>query len=108
VYIADAINNRIEVYSDGGKFLKTLGGTGSRLNLNFPYDVTLGGDGVLYVIEYGAGRISKITFEGKLLGRFGSTGLGANQFFTPWGLASDGKRVVVADTGNRRVVMLRH
>jgi ABC-type glutathione transport system ATPase component/DNA-binding beta-propeller fold protein YncE len=108
VYVADAINNRIEVYSDGGKFLKTLGGAGSRLSLNFPYDVTLGGNGELYVIEYGAGRISKISFDGKLLGRFGSTGLGANQFFTPWGIASDGKRVVVADTGNRRVVILRH
>lgn len=108
VYVADAINNRIEVYSDDGEFLKTLGGTGSPLRLNFPYDVTLGGDGVLYVIEYGAGRLSKITFDGQLLGRFGAAGQGANQFYTPWGLASDGKLIVVADTGNRRLVVLRH
>jgi ABC-type multidrug transport system ATPase subunit/DNA-binding beta-propeller fold protein YncE len=108
VYIADAINNRIEVYSDDGKFLKTLGGKASPLRLNFPYDVTLGGDGVLYVIEYGAGRLSKITFDGQLLGRFGEAGQGTKQFYTPWGLASDGKLIVVADTGNRRLVVLRH
>ncbi len=108
VYVADAINNRIQIYSEDGTFLRTLGGPGSPWRLNFPYDVALGGGGVLYVIEYGAGRISKVTFDGQLLGRFGKAGLGAHQFNTPWGIACDGKQVVVADTGNRRLVILRH
>ena len=57
------------------------------------------------MIEYGAGRISRFSLKGELLGRFGSTGSGPNQFGTPWGLAVDSsRRIWVADTRNHRLV----
>ena len=108
LYIADAINNRIQVFTDAGEFVGTLGSEERPLSLHFPYDVALGADGALYIVEYGAGRVSKVDLEGKLLGRFGTRGIGEGQFRTPWGIAVDSKmRLRVADTGNRRIVELK-
>jgi DNA-binding beta-propeller fold protein YncE len=112
IIVADAINHRIQVFSDAGEFVAILG---EGLSLDFPYGIALReapGDGsVLYVIEYGAGRISSVALAGpgagKLVGRFGTVGAGKGQFFTPWGIAVDSAgRLRVADTRNRRIVAL--
>lgn len=105
IYAADAFNNRIQVFTDDGKFVEVLDAKEHALGLRLPYDIKVGTDQALYVIEYGGGRISKISLDGKLLGRFGKQGSGAGEFATPWGLAVDAKgNVYVADTGNRRIV----
>jgi DNA-binding beta-propeller fold protein YncE len=107
LYVADAINNRIQVFSDTGTFLKILGTPGEDLGLQFPYDITIGNEKI-YVMEWAAGRISMVGLDGKLLGRFGSTGPGEGQFNTPWGLDfAPGIGLIVADTGNRRIVEVR-
>jgi iron(III) transport system ATP-binding protein len=106
IYAVDAFNNRLQVFSDTGRFLQVLDGP-PPLDLRLPYDLKLGPDGTLYVVEYGAGRVSRISVDGRLLGRYGSTGTGHGQFVTPWGLAVDSRgRIRVADTGNRRLVEL--
>jgi sugar lactone lactonase YvrE len=75
--------------------------------LDYPYDVTTGTDGTLYVAEFRPGRVSQFTPDGRLVGHFGTTGRGENEFWTPWGVAVDERgRIVVADTGNRRLVEL--
>jgi DNA-binding beta-propeller fold protein YncE len=108
LFVADAINNRIQVFSDRGDFLGILGANDKPVELRYPYDVAPGIDDDLYVIEYGAGRLTRLSFEGDVLGRFGHTGRREGEFSTPWGLAVtvDG-RVIIADTGNRRIVELR-
>ena len=107
VYVADAVNNRVQVFTDGGEFVGVLGEPDGRLSLSFPYAMELGGDSALYIIEYGAGRVTKLSTGGELLGRFGSTGTGEGRFATPWGIAVDSRgRIIVADTGNRRLVEL--
>jgi iron(III) transport system ATP-binding protein len=108
IYAADAFNNRIQVFTDDGKFLKILDPGEQPLTLQLPYDLKLGADDMLYAVEYGAGRVTRFDLNGRLLGRYGSTGTGAGQFATPWGIAVDSqKRIYVADTGNRRVVELQ-
>jgi sugar lactone lactonase YvrE len=73
-----------------------------------PYDIALGADDVFNVIEYGAGRLSRITPEGKLLGQLGRTGAGVGEFATPWGITVDSRgRIFVADTKNRRIASFR-
>lgn len=108
LYVADAINNRIQVFTDDGNFVGVLkDGKGVRPQLHFPYDICLGPSNHLFVVEYGAGRVTKLGLDGTVVGRFGSTGRGRGQFSTPWGLAVDGQdRLRVADTGNRRIVEL--
>lgn len=108
LYVADAINNRVLIFSDDGKFTGTLGEGAEPLDFNLPYDIAIGADGDLYVIEYGAGRLSRVSLDGRLLGRLGRTGSGAGEFATPWGLTIDPRgNIFVADTKNRRIVRLR-
>ena len=105
LYIVDAFNDRIQVFDGRGRFLEILGTQDETSRLHYPYDIALGPRQDLWVVEYGAGRISRFNLEGDLLGRFGSTGSGPNQFGTPWGLAVDSsRRVWVADTRNHRLV----
>lgn len=107
VFVADAVNNRVLVFRDTGEFLGPLGGA-SPPDFNLPYDITLAPDGSLYVIEYGAGRLTRLSTDGRILGRHGCTGRGEGEFATPWGLAADSQmRVIVADTLNRRIVSLQ-
>jgi len=108
VYVTDAFNNRVQVFSDSGEFLEILGDSEHSTSLHYPYDIAGDAAGVLYVVEYGAGRVSQLDLSGKLLGRFGTIGSGDDQLRTPWGLAvGPPNRVLVADTGNRRIVELR-
>ncbi len=103
IYAVDAFNSRVHVFSDSGRHEGLLDIRG--VGLHYPYDLSLGPDGRLYIVEYGAGRITVITTDGEIVGRFGSTGSGQGQFATPWGLAVDTRgRIWVADTGNRRIV----
>jgi len=102
LYVADAINNRIQVFTDTGKFLNVL-----PLKLHLPYDLTVDESGRFYVVEYGAGRVTYFDDAGTVLGRFGKQGAKSGQFSTPWGLTIDSQgRLRVADTGNRRLVSL--
>jgi ABC-type multidrug transport system ATPase subunit/DNA-binding beta-propeller fold protein YncE len=108
VLVADAINNRIQVFSDDGVFLKVLKDSSASWQLEYPYDLAKGVEGDLYLIEYGGGRLSWLDRDGKLLGRWGQTGSAKGELATPWGLAVDGRRrVYIADTGNRRIVELQ-
>lgn len=115
IYAVDAFNNRIQVFSDDGEFLGILGEKEESPGLHYPYDISQDAAGVLYVVEYAAGRVSRFDLEGRLIDRFGTTGTGSGQFKTPWGLtvgrASASSpvakpQVFVADTGNRRIVEL--
>ena len=107
LYIVDAFNNRIQVYKDDGEFIGLLAAD-ENASLYYPYDITVTPGGEFYVVEYGAGRVTKLDKAGRLLGRFGTPGTGRGQFSTPWGITVDETgRVLVADTGNRRVVGLR-
>jgi ABC-type Fe3+/spermidine/putrescine transport system ATPase subunit len=108
LYVADALNNRVQVFSDDGEFQGTLSGQDTDLGLRFPYDIALGPDGSFYVAEYAACRVTAVGPDGRLLGRYGSPGRGAGQFQTPWGIAvGPTGRIYVTDTGNRRMVELK-
>jgi len=125
IYVTDTANARIQVFDEQGKFLGIVGhkpveqaqanqGTDAFQTddrgpqLLYPYDVEIGPDGAMYVIEWGANRVTKMSLDGKVLGRFGEPGTGSGQFRRPWGIAVDSKmRVRIADTENRRIVELR-
>lgn len=107
LYVVDAFNNRIQCFSEAGELLADASAD-ANAKLQYPYDVATGPDEALYVIEYGAGRVSRWTLERRLTGRFGTLGDGPSQFRSPWGLTVTPEgHILVADTGNRRLVMLR-
>lgn len=107
LFITDAGNNRVQVFTDDGKFVRILTNGEQPLTLDLPYDLALGPDGLLYIVEYGAGRVTVVKQSGELIARWGSAGSAENQLATPWGIAVDAnKRVWIADTRNHRLVEL--
>lgn len=108
IYVADAINNRIQVFSDIGEFQFILAHSGAQPQLHYPYDLIAGTAGQLFVVEYGAGRVTELSKAGRVISRWGEIGSAKGQLNTPWGLAmnQDGD-IVVADTGNRRLVEIQ-
>lgn len=107
VYAADAFNNRIQVFTDDGKFLRVIQLPDTSAPLEFPYDLNVSADGRLFIIENKAARVTVLRPDGSVAGRFGRPSRGLDGFYAPWALAvlSDG-RVLVADTGNHRLVEL--
>jgi len=107
VYVVDAFNNRVQVFADSGDFQEILGSQlpGGAPELLYPYDIAGGPGEELFIAEYGAGRVTRLSADGRLLARYGATGQGTGQLQTPWGLTVNSRgQVWVADTGNRRIV----
>ncbi len=107
VYAVDAFNNRIQVFTDDGKFLHVIRLPATAAPFEFPYDLNVQADGRMFVIENQAARLTVLRSDGTIEGRFGKPGRGVNGFLTPWALTvlSD-QRILVADTGNHRLVEL--
>ena len=106
VFVADAMNNRIQVFHDDGTFIGVVGGEHPP-ELDLPYNLALAADGSITAVEYSGNRITRLDGAGAIIGRYGRAGAGEGQFSTPWGMTVDGHgRVWVADTGNRRLVEL--
>ena len=107
VYVVDAFNDRIQVFTDDGKFARVIRLPEKSEPLEYPYDLRVTKDNLIYVIENKSARLTVMQLDGTIVGRFGKPGRGMNEFYQPWDLTvlSDG-RVLVADTGNHRLVEL--
>ncbi len=107
VYVVDAFNDRIQVFEDGGKFVRIIRLPEKSSPLEYPYDIRLDRNNQIYVIENKAARLTVMKLDGTIVGRYGHPGRGLDQFYQPWDLTilSDG-RILIADTGNHRLVEL--
>lgn len=107
IFCVDAFNDRIQVFSDQGKFLRVITLPEKSAPLEYPYDIRVSKDNLLYVIENKSARLTVMRLDGTIVGRYGQPGRGMNQFYQPWDVVvlSDG-RILVADTGNHRLVEL--
>jgi DNA-binding beta-propeller fold protein YncE len=105
LYVADAINHRIQVFTRDGEFVRAFGEIGTELGqMRYPYDLAFGPKGDLYVVEHENNRVQKFTKEGKSLGCWGVPGREPGQLAAPWALVVDRKgRVHIIDTENNRV-----
>ena len=109
VYVADRDNNRIQVFTAEGKFLRMFGRFGQgKGELNWPISIAVH-DGLLYVGEGRNERVSVFTLEGQFVTLFGSKGTGPGQFGWPCGLAVDSNGVVyVCDSKNKNVQVFKN
>ena len=106
IYAVDAFNNRIQLFSDQGQFLRVMNLPDNVAALEYPYDIRVI-DGLLYIIENKAARLTVMNTDGQLVGRYGQPGRTSDRLYGPWSLTvlSDG-RILIADTGNHRIVEL--
>jgi DNA-binding beta-propeller fold protein YncE len=105
LYVADACNHRVQVFTRDGALVRHWGQAGPGPGeLSYPYDLAFAADGTLYVVEFGNHRVQKFTAQGVSLGCWGGPGREAGRLHNPWALAVDGRgRVHVVDTENHRV-----
>jgi sugar lactone lactonase YvrE len=104
VLVADAVNDRLLEFADDGSLVRSIGDHPGQPAFDLPYGVAVVPDGGMFVVEYSGGCVRRLAADGRLVGTFGSPGYGDGQFRTPWGLAADESRILVADTGNSRIV----
>ncbi len=97
VYVLDSGNGRIEKFDASAKLAKVFPVSGN--------DFTVDNFGYLYVLEGRNGKVAELNALGVEQGRFGSYGSGPGQMKKAEGvgIGADGS-VLVADTGNARVV----
>ena len=105
VYVADANNNRIQVFTSSGGYVTQWGGYGSGQGQFYsPYGVAVDASGNVYVMDTGNNRIQMFTGSGGYITQWGSSGSGQGQFNYPGGIAVDASgNVYVADTQNYRI-----
>jgi len=97
IYVTDTGNNRIQVFSRDGAFLRTWGSHGSAPGqLDGPTGIAVYGS-IVYVADTNNDRIQQFDTSGNLVGSYGGVR-------APHGLAFDGSILYIADTGNHRIL----
>jgi predicted membrane-bound mannosyltransferase/sugar lactone lactonase YvrE len=115
ILVADTNNNRIQQFSQTGELLNVWGVYANILEsdapggtLNQPWDVAVGKDGSVFVVDTFNHRIQKFTSDGRFIKALGvfAQGTGPDTLWGPRGVAvgPDGN-VFITDTGNKRVVV---
>jgi sugar lactone lactonase YvrE len=105
VYVADRDNNRVQVFSSTGTFVRAWGTAGSGDGqLYTPQGIAVDSIGNVYVADSINNRIQVFSNSGSFLKKWGAPGSDAGQFNYPDGIAVDtSSNVYVADTYNNRV-----
>jgi len=102
VYVADYLNNRVQVFTKEGVFLRKFGNSQSGEGvLNGPFSIAIAGEFV-YVGD-NSRRIQTFTKDGIYVGKWGSGGSGNGQFRYPYGVVVDNGLLYVADHNNHRI-----
>lgn len=99
IYVLDAGDDLIKVYSPGGAYLKHLPQDGK------PLSFSVNRDGI-YVADRDSLAIHKYDFDGRQMYSFGSRGKGRAQFKSITGLATDQDRHVIVGDSEKGVVDL--
>jgi DNA-binding beta-propeller fold protein YncE len=108
LYVADALNNRIQLFPRGQSNGITVAGNGipNGLNLGYPTDVILDSDGFLYIAENHEHRIIRSDHTGFecIAGCTGKNGSASNELNLVYALRFDSYgNLYVADEHNHRI-----
>ena len=102
IYIAEANNNRVSVFTQDGNFCHHIG----EGVLDTPYDLAVNCNNQLLIVDYVHNSVYVFTLEGDYIGKLGVQENGKNRLNHPCSVAADSNGcVLVMDTGNNRVVI---
>jgi DNA-binding beta-propeller fold protein YncE len=103
--LADSCHHRLVRMNTRGEITQVIGGEGRGPGeFRYPYDLTLGPRGDIFVVEYENARVQELKPDGTFERAWGSQGRGVGEFWSPWGVAVRGDgEIIVADTGNHRL-----
>lgn len=105
VYVADDLNNRIQVFDSEGTLLRVWGGSGSGDGkFSNAKGVAIDDSGYVYATDFYNGRVQKFKSDGTFVAKWGTWGTEAMQFRYPRGVVIDDSfYVYIADAGNNRI-----
>ena len=104
IVVTDARNNRTQVFSSDGTFLRSFGRKGDKQGeFNFPAGIAFDPkNGNILVVDSSNHRVQLFSEQGEYLHQFGGKGNLDHQLQFPNGLSVDSDcNVIVADTGNK-------
>ena len=105
IAVTDTGNNRVQVFSSDGNFLRSFGKKGDKQGeFNFPSGVAFDKNGNVIVADSINNSIQLFSEQGEYLNQFGEHGSLDHQFKLPHGLSldSDGN-IIVADKNNKQI-----
>jgi len=110
LYVADTLNNRIEIFDADGKFISTFGKAGDGPgSFGRPKGVAVDGDGHIWVADGMQDRVQVFNKEAQLLIGFGGHGLLPGQFQGLVGITIDKmNRVFTSEIYPGRVQQFRY
>ncbi len=105
VYVANAGNFVVSVFTPSGQFERQFGGYGGNPGQFLGMSgIAVGGNGTVYVTNSGTQTVEALTTSGKFLRAWGAWGSASGQFDGPSGIAVGPRGTVyVADTLNNRI-----
>jgi DNA-binding beta-propeller fold protein YncE len=109
LYVSDTDNQRVQAFDPStGAFQFTWGTRGfgdGNPGFNWPRDLTINtATNTVWVADTKNNRLTEFDRAGNPTGRtMGKLGSGTNQLHWPYGIASSGAQLVVADTNNNRI-----
>ena len=107
--VADAGNNRVQVFSNQGEFLFKFGGVGllgGRIRVSS--EIAIGKQGHIFVADFYNNRIQEFSKDGCFIAKWGVKGKDPGQFDGPTDLTVDSEgRVYVVDWGNDRIQVFK-
>ena len=105
VYVADGGNDRIQIFTASGEFVRKFGHYGSgEGELHWPVGVAVDSRGMVFISDSSNHRISVFTTDGSFVECFGQRGTSSGEFFEPRWLAVDDCGVLcVCDRNNSRI-----
>jgi tripartite motif-containing protein 71 len=109
LYTADTYNHRVQRFDGEGNVQNVWGFRGSTAPeaMNYPRGVAVDpGTGEVLLLNSREGNIKRYSASGAFVAQYGSWGSGAGQYNLPRGISTDGTRIYVADSNNRRVQIL--
>jgi DNA-binding beta-propeller fold protein YncE len=109
IYVADSYNNRVQVFSEDGKYITQWGGMGFlRSAFRVASGIALGPGGNVYVADYYNNRVQVFSKDGGFVTSFGKMGIASGEFRGPTDVAvnKDGY-IYVSDWKNHRVQKFR-
>jgi len=110
VYVADTINNRIQIFDADGTFISMFGKAGDGVGyFARPKGLAVDADGHIWVADAAQNRIQIFDRDGHVLAFFGVAGPNPGQLGLPAGLAIDkNNRAVVSEQLKGRLQIFRY
>jgi len=110
IIVSDALNFRVQVFSQEGRFQFTFGRMGDAPGtFSRPKGVAADSDGNIYVVDALFDNVQIFDKKGRLLMAFGVHGTGYGDFWLPTGIFIDNNDLIyVSDSSNQRVQIFRY